>query len=144
MMRSVQTAAKYLSLANLLVGIAGFFAPVVTGNSDRIINIHPGRLFGIFAVNWPHALLHVVLGLVGLPAQRAASSSATYLRLTAALFGALSLMGVFKVRARSGIYFMMGMAINRADNVLHGIWAGTAALFTMSPRRVKALRWLTS
>ena len=69
-MRSVQTAAKYLSLANLLVGIAGFFAPVVTGNSDRIINIHPGRLFGIFAVNWPHALLHVVLGLVGLPAQR--------------------------------------------------------------------------
>ena len=69
-MRSVQTAAKYLSLANLLVGIAGFFAPVVTGNSDRIINIHPGRLFGIFAVNWPHALLHVVFGLSGLPAQR--------------------------------------------------------------------------
>lgn len=139
-MRSVQTAAKYLSLANLLIGIAGFFGPAVTGNSDRIINIHPGRLFGIFAINWLHALMHVVLGLAGMPAWRTASSSATYPRLMAVLFGVLSPMGVLKVRRRPGIYFVMGMAINRPDNILHGIWAGTAALFALRPSAVKSLR----
>ncbi|CCF85554.1 DUF4383 domain-containing protein [Nitrolancea hollandica] len=139
-MRSVRIAAKYLCLANLFVGIAAFFAPAVTGNSDRILNIHPGRLFGIFAVNWLHALMHVVLGLAGISAWRRASSSVTYLQLLAAVFGALSIMGFSKGRGRSGIYFVMGMALNRADNILHGIWAGAAALFAVRPRRVKALR----
>lgn len=138
----VQRAALYFGLVNLLIGIAGFAGPAVKSNRDRYINVNPGLLFGIFAMNWLHALVHLVAGALGLPARRTRSAARSYMAFAATLFGLLSAAGWQQGRARPGIYLVMGMALNTAANALHTLWALIGALFTLDPDLASTRRLL--
>ncbi|MDP9373458.1 MAG: DUF4383 domain-containing protein [Chloroflexota bacterium] len=130
-MRPVQRATYYLGLTNLAIGIAGFAGPLVTGNRDHLINIRPGFLLGVFAMNWLHALLHLVVGIAGLPSWRVPRSATGYMRLHTVLFGVLWAMGRLRVRGSSRIHMMMGMALNAPANVVHALWALIGLAFTL-------------
>jgi hypothetical protein len=129
MQTAVQRVANVLAITNSVIGITGFLGPLVTRNHDRVINIRPGFLYGVFGMNWLHALLHLMVGLIGLPARRTSSSAINYMRLHAALFGVLAPMGVLKVRGSTQIHMMMGMALNMPANLVHILWAAIGILF---------------
>lgn len=131
---SAQKASLYSGAASLGIGVLAFAAPLVTGNRDRVINTHNGKLLGVFAVNPPHALVHAGLGVWGILARRSDRSAQRYLRTTAAAYTALGAAGFLKGRGRKGIYEFMGMALNTADNWLHAAWAGASTLFAARPR----------
>lgn len=95
-MHTVQRATHYFGITNLVIGITRSTGPLVTGTRDRLINIRPGLLYGIFGMNWLHALLHLVVGIIAGPVQRAPYSSIRYMRLNAVLFGFLSVKYVLR------------------------------------------------
>lgn len=132
-MPRVQTIAQSFGWLNLLIGIAGFAGPLVTGNRDRIVNVKPGWLLGVVAINWLHALLHLVTGLVSLPMYRTVGSAVAYLRLIAAVFGPLMAIGFWTVRGQSGIHLVMGMAVDARGNLLHLAWTGIGLLGSLAP-----------
>lgn len=120
-------ASWYFALVNVSIGLTGFTGPVVTGNSDRLINIRPGKLFGVFAMNWAHALLHLGVGLIGFtPSVR---TPAHYMKLNAVLFGTLTAAYLLRFRGRPGIHLMMGMAVNRPANLVHLAWTALGLLY---------------
>ena len=139
-MVNVRQVAKYFGIVNAGLGALGLFGPAVTGNRDGLINVHPGRLLDVFAINWLHALLHLGVGVFGFPASRSGSSAASYMRLNAALFGLLATAGFWKGRERAGIYMVMGMAINQADNLVHAAWAAIGLIFAARPNLVARVR----
>lgn len=59
---AAQRSAEYFGWTDLAIGVLGFFGPAVTGNGDGLINVRPGKLLGITAINWAHALLHASWG----------------------------------------------------------------------------------
>ena len=70
-MRTIQKIAFYFGIVNLVIGLAGFTGPLVTKNDEKIINLKPGLLFNIFAINWLHALVHLLAGSPGCWSKRA-------------------------------------------------------------------------
>lgn len=130
-----QNAVLSMGITNLALGALSFVAPAVTGNCDKVINRSKGKLFGVFAVNPTHALVHAGLGAAGLAAQRSARMSERYLQATAVAYGAMAAAGFLKGRnQRKDVYEVMGMAINTADNVLHTTWSLASAIFALQPR----------
>ena len=125
-MRTIQKIAFYFGLVNLVIGLAGFVAPLVTKNDDKMINTKPGLLFNVFAINWLHALLHVLAGAAGLLLHVRENASRTYLWISSALFGALSAVGIAVFGFKRGIFMVMGMALNAPDNVLHAAFAAAS------------------
>lgn len=89
--------------AYLLIGGAGFLVPP------------EGLLLGLFEVNLPHNVVHVVIGaallMAGLSGARPAK---TVNGVVGALCLALGLVGLFVVGTPFNV-----LAINGADNVLH-------------------------
>lgn len=65
----------------------GFFGPAVTGNDERLINIKPGHLLGVAAINWLYALLHASYGILGLKIGQRSWSSRAFMGLSAAFWG---------------------------------------------------------
>ncbi len=52
-MSAVRRATYTFGVVNVAIGICGFSGPLVGGNHDRLVNVSPGYLFGLFAMNWP-------------------------------------------------------------------------------------------
>lgn len=72
-------------------------------------------VFGIFEVNTPHNLVHLVTGIVGiLAALGAGRSSTTYLRVVGVAYALLFVLGLFGKGTVLGT-----LTTNGADNVLH-------------------------
>lgn len=84
---TIQTATRAFAAVNLLIGVLGFFGPAVTGNDDQLINIKPGHLLGVAAINWLHALLHVSYGVLALKTSHHPRSSRTFMRLSTVFWG---------------------------------------------------------
>lgn len=122
-MDDAQKAARLLAVANTFVGVTGFIGPLVQGSGDRGINVRPGLLFGIFGINWAHALTHVITGALGLAAWNDREKTLSYLRLHAVLFSVMALMGWTQARGPQRIHVVMGFAINKPGNVVHTVWA---------------------
>ncbi len=122
-MRTIQKIAFYFGMVNLVIGLAGFTGPLVTKNDQKVINTKPGLLFGIFAINWAHALLHLLTGVGGLVARTSQDAARTYMWFSSILFGALTSMGLAVFGLNRGIHLVMGMALNRQDNLLHTAFA---------------------
>ncbi len=129
-MDSLQTAARALTTANLGIGVMGFLGPFVSGNRDRVINLRPGLLYGIFAMNWAHALLHLGAGVAGLPAWNERARARSYLRLHVGLFGTVALYAWPKVLGPERIRMVMGMALDPQGNAVHTLWAVVGAYFS--------------
>lgn len=116
-----------IALANLAVGALGSLAPMVEGGRGKVLNRGRGKLFGVFAINPPHALAHLGLGTLGLLSSRSTRASKAYLAASTALFAAGSIAGFNAGRECKGIFQMMGLTMNAADNWLHAVWAGAGA-----------------
>ncbi|HEX6940205.1 MAG TPA: DUF4383 domain-containing protein [Longimicrobiales bacterium] len=134
MRTTAQRASLALGIASASFGALAFAAPIVAGNRDKVINLRNGKLFGVFAVNPPHALAHIGLGALGIASSRSAASARLYLGASSLIHGALAAAGFTARRRRRDIYEVMGLALNTADNVLHAAWSGAAALFASRPR----------
>lgn len=132
-----QNAALTMSIANLTFGVLGFVAPAVTGTSDKVINRSKGKLFDVFAINPPHALAHTLLGGLGIAAQRSPRLSERYLEAGAVAYAALAVAGIVKERnRRKGINEFLGLALNTADNVLHGVWGAACVALALGSQRL--------
>ena len=122
----LQQGALSLGVINLIIGLAAFLSPLMVGTGPGLFTLGPGLLVGVFAMNGVHAVAHVVLGLLGIGLAGNPENARRYLWGAVAVFGLLLVMGL--ALYQPGIYYMLGMANNAADNWLHLIIAAAAAL----------------
>ncbi|HJW26962.1 MAG TPA: DUF4383 domain-containing protein [Rhodocyclaceae bacterium] len=105
----------------LLVGILGFVPGVTTGMEDG----GAGRLFGVFAVDTMHNMVHMLTGIVAIACGLASeAASRNYFRVFGILYALVAAMGFYYGREP-----LMGMmAHNMPDAVLHTAIAIVALL----------------
>lgn len=128
----IEKATSAFGALNLLIGAAGLTGPAVWGNDDRAVNIRPGKLLGVVAINAPHALLHVGVGAAALAASRDADLARRFMGAESALFAALAVIGTAHVRNEPGIHVVMGMAIDRMGNGIHAAWTAFGLKYARS------------
>ena len=105
--------AQIFGIAFLLAGIAGFIPGLCPD----------GKLFGLFAVDAIHNIVHIATGVLAL-VFAAVSEAATrnFMRIFGIVYGLVAVLGLF-----SGDGPVLGlMANNMADVVLHFLAAGAA------------------
>lgn len=112
----LKVLAILFGLVMIIVGILGFLPEYTPG----------GLLFGIFAVNLQHNIIHLATGVVALLCGFASSTAAKTFFI---LFGL-----VYAAVAGLGFYYGEGMlfnlvSINNADNWLHTAIAAVSLYF---------------
>jgi hypothetical protein len=92
---STRSFAMIFGIVFLLVGIAGFVPSLVQPAPGGDMNMGGmGMLFGMFAVNMMHNIVHIVFGLWGLAASRSAGGAVMYARAVAVIYGLVAIMGL--------------------------------------------------
>lgn len=117
----LQTAAMWVGVVFLLVGVAGFI-PGVTTNYGEMEFAGPdsgAMLLGIFQVSILHNIVHLLFGVWGLAAARSFSGSRIYLIGGGLIYGLLWIYGLL-IDKESGANFV---PLNTADDWLHFILA---------------------
>lgn len=96
----------------VLIGILGFIPGITTDAPDGDY----GRLFGVFAVDTMHNMVHILTGIVAIACgMMSEAASRNYCRVFGVLYGIVALMGFAYGKAH-----LMGlMANNTPDAVLH-------------------------
>ena len=88
-------------------------SPASPGSSRRC---RDGKLFGLFAVDTMHNIVHIASGLVALGLAAVSDAACrTYFRIFGVVYALVTAMGL--LASRDGQ--VMGMAMNMADNFLH-------------------------
>jgi hypothetical protein len=111
-----------------IIGIVGFFYSASFGSPGTVDDV-----FGIFAVNGWHNVLHLATGLLGLAA--AGYAARTYALAVGLLYVVVAIWGFI---IGSGDSILSIIPVNTEDNVLHlilgviGLGAGAAS--TVKPR----------
>jgi hypothetical protein len=118
-----QQFAKYIGIAFLLVGVFGFLSPFVSADPmDRMgltVQTGFGYLFGLFAINVLHNVVHLGVGIWGIASSRSTLDSIRFARGLTIFYGALAIMGLIP-----GLNTLFGLVPIFGHNVwLH---AGTA------------------
>ena len=114
----VNTAAMIVGVVFVLVGILGFIPGITTHYGDLTFAGHGSgaKLLGIFQVSVLHNIVHLLFGLAGIAAGRAASSAArSYLVGGGVIYLVLWLYGLVIDKASSANF----VPVNNADNWLH-------------------------
>jgi hypothetical protein len=118
----VRAVALVFGVSFLAVGVLGF-----------ILNPTGGELLGIFAVNVPHNLVHLLFGIFGIAAVLAGRSR-IYLQGVGVIYLLLTVLG-FVPGLFIGDEMLLGLVhINLADNFLHLVLGGAAAFFGFAPQ----------
>jgi hypothetical protein len=114
----------YLGLGILGLIPAALVPPPIDAPPTHFTLLY-GYLLGLFPVNLLHSLLNIVVGAWGIATGSGRSSSVSYARGIAVLFGVLALMGMIPM-----LNTMLGMMPLHGNDVwLHGISAVMAAYF---------------
>jgi hypothetical protein len=114
----VNTAAMIVGVVFVLVGILGFVPGITTHYGDLGFAGHGSRakLLGIFQVSILHNIVHLLFGLAGIAAGRAAPSAARgYLVGGGVIYLVLWIYGLVIDKASSANF----VPVNNADNWLH-------------------------
>jgi len=123
----IELAALVVGATFLLVGVLGF-VPGITKNTDAMTFAGPesgAELLGIFQVSVLHNIVHLLFGVLGVAAARAASTARTFLIAGGAVYLVLWLYGMVIDKASDANF----VPLNRADDWLHlGLGAGMLAL----------------
>lgn len=117
----LQTAAMWVGIVFLVVGVAGFI-PGVTTNYGEMQFAGPdseAMLLGIFQVSILHNIVHLLFGVWGLAAARSFSGSRIYLIGGGLIYGLLWIYGLL-IDKESGANFV---PLNTADDWLHFVLA---------------------
>jgi len=123
------TFALIIGIAYLGAGILGLIPaalvpPPIDAPPTNFTLLY-GYLLGLFPVNLLHSLVHIVIGAWGISAWSGRSSSISFARGLAILYGALAVLGMFPL-----LNTALGMIpIHGNDVWLHGITAVVAAYF---------------
>ena len=123
------TFALVIGIAYLGAGILGLIPaalmpPPIDAPPTNFTLLY-GYLLGLFPVNLLHSLVHLVIGAWGISAWSGRSSSISFARGLAILYGALAVLGMFPM-----LNTTLGMIpIHGNDVWLHGITAVIAAYF---------------
>lgn len=128
----LQTAARVFGWINVVIGVLAFLTPLTPGVGTGLFTAGPGLLLGVFAMNWLHGLAHIILGAIGIASAKRMDTARNYFIGMVIVFGLLTIIGL--AMARPGIYYMLGMANNYADNWLHGILALAALVLAFTDR----------
>jgi hypothetical protein len=101
-------------MKRLAFGFALFF--IITGAGGFIPGLdHDGLLFGIFATNRVHNLIHVASGVLGLVMALGTEGFAQkYFRIVGVVYGVFTAMAFLEGNQA----MLLGMAMNRADTLL--------------------------
>jgi Domain of unknown function (DUF4383) len=114
----VNTAAMIVGVVFVLVGILGFVPGITTHYADLGFAGHGSgaKLLGIFQVSILHNIVHLLFGLAGIAAGRAAPSAARgYLVGGGVIYLVLWIYGLVIDKASSANF----VPVNNADNWLH-------------------------
>ena len=114
----VNTAAMIVGVVFVLVGILGFVPGITTHYGDLGFAGHGSgaKLLGIFQVSILHNIVHLLFGLAGIAAGRAAPSAArVYLVGGGVIYLVLWIYGLVIDKASSANF----VPVNNADNWLH-------------------------
>jgi hypothetical protein len=123
----LELASLVVGATFLLVGVLGFI-PGVTENTDAMeFSGHESgaELLGIFQVSVLHNIVHILFGVLGIAAARAASTARTFLIGGGALYVGLWLYGMVIDKVSDANF----VPVNEADDWLHlGLGAGMLLL----------------
>lgn len=141
-MRTIEKFALGFGVLNLVLGGMSLFRPFVKHPPRRGIarmipirqkdhvgpfNKGMGQLMGMMgAVNPPHAIMHTTLGAAGVAAQRNSNLALPYVWLNALMFLGMAVLGWATVGMKPGNHNVMGLAIDRKENVIHTLWGASA------------------
>jgi len=105
----------------LVVGVLGFIPGITTNYDDLTFAGHESdaKLLGIFEVSILHNIVHLLFGVVGLWAARAATTAGWYLLIGGLVYAVLWVYGLL-VDHDSDANFV---PLNDADNWLHFVLA---------------------
>jgi len=123
------TFALIFGLAYLAAGLLGLVPALLTppppDAPPTTFTLMYGYLLGLFPVNLLHSLVHLVIGAWGIAAWSGRSSSVSYARSLAVVYGVLAVMGMLPMMNTT-----FGMIpIHGNDIWLHGLTAAIAAYF---------------
>jgi hypothetical protein len=113
----VEVAALTVGAVFLLVGVLGF-VPGIVQDFDRMEfagHESGAKLLGIFQVSILHNVVHLLFGVAGVLAARAASVSRTFLIGGGATYGLLFVYGMVIEKGSDADF----VPLNRADDWLH-------------------------
>lgn len=93
---AIKRFALIYGVVFLLVGLAGFVPGLGAAHDHPDVAVDSGlqTLFGLFPVNTPHNLAHLLFGVWGLVAARSAGASSAYAKVVALGYGLLTVMGL--------------------------------------------------
>ncbi|HEX6316621.1 MAG TPA: DUF4383 domain-containing protein [Gemmatimonadaceae bacterium] len=86
----VQTVARVFGFVFLLVAALGFLASGMSMEADPAL---APRVLGLFPVNALHNVVHLLFGVWGLAASRAAASATMYAKAAGAIYLVLAVLG---------------------------------------------------
>lgn len=118
----------------LVVGVLGFFPAFRMVPPDHAPHLalegSYGYLFGLFAINSLHNIVHIAIGIWGLLAYRSFNSARGYAKSLAIIYGLLAVMGLIP-----GLNVVGGYVPLFGHNVwLHALTAAVAAYFGFAGR----------
>jgi len=125
----VRSYALVMGVIFALIGILGFIPAFVSqpplDAPPLALEAGHGLLFGLFAVNWVHNLIHLASGIWGIAAYRSFSNARVYARVVAVVYGVFIVMGFIPV-----LWTTFGLApLHGHDIWLHALIAISAAYF---------------
>ena len=91
-MTTIQRIAQVSGWIFVLIAVWG---AAVTGLSMEADPRIADRLWGLFPINFPHNLVHLMIGMWGIMAARSYTGARSYAVLAGALYIVLALIGVF-------------------------------------------------
>jgi len=130
----VQLTSLVVGLMFVVVGVAGFVPGVTTHLGDMTGAGHTSgsHLLGIFQVSVLHNALHLLLGVLGILAARAAGAARAFLVVGGIAYAGLWLYGLLVDQTSSANV----VPLNTADNWLHLVLAVAMVLLGLiMPRR---------
>lgn len=129
-------AALVVGAVFVLVGILGFVPGITSSYSDMTFAGHnsDAKLLGVFEVSILHNIVHLLFGVAGIVAARAATTARTYLVVGGAIYLVLWLYGLVIGHDSSANF----VPVNTADNWLHFVLGvGMIALGLVIPRSTR-------
>jgi hypothetical protein len=116
--------ALIFGIVFIVVGVAGFVPSLVYAPDGGDTQGH-GMLLGLFAVNTPHNVVHLLFGLWGIAASRSASGAVAYARGVAIIYAVLAIAGLLPATQEGFGY----VPLYGKDVWLHGFLALVGAYF---------------
>lgn len=93
-MNAIRAVAAAFGAVYVIVGLAGFLDPLVTGDAPANMPSATGNLLGIFPVNALHNLVHLVIGAALLYGSTATSRARAVARAVGVVYAAVAVLGL--------------------------------------------------